>query len=97
MGREINGYTLNGKEESFTPYWAQGQVTSGKRLAKWNAEGNGFEVSEEATVETPEGQVVVTMYRKWSLSADGKTLVIELTSKSPRGTVNTKRTFTRKP
>lgn len=65
-----DSYSLNGKEEAFTAYWGQG--AKGKRVSKWNAEGNGFEVNEEATFEAMEKQVTGKMNRKWAMAADGK-------------------------
>jgi hypothetical protein len=55
-----------------------------------------YEVNEEATFDTPDGKVSVTMRRKWTLSADGKTLVIELNHTGPNGTISSKRTFNKK-
>ncbi len=89
-----DSYTLSGKEEAFTAYWGQG--AKGKRIAKWNAEGNGFEVNEEATFEAMEKQVTGKMNRKWAMAADGKSLSIVLTFNGPNGEVVTKRVFTKK-
>ncbi len=89
-----DSYTLSGKEEPFTAYWGQG--AKGKRTSKWNADGNGFEVNEEATFEAMEKQVTGKMNRKWTLAADGKSLTILLTFNGPQGEVVTKRVFTKK-
>lgn len=89
-------YFINGKEAEFTSRLATGQETKGKRVAKWNADGRGFEVNEESVFETPDGKVTVTLQRKWQISADGKTVVIELNRKGPEGAITTKRTFNRK-
>lgn len=91
-----DSYTLNGKEADFVPQTPQGPNGKGKRTAKWTADGAGIEVKEEATFETPEGSVTQQMSRKWTLSADGKTLVIELDNKGLQGNVHTKRTFVKK-
>ena len=91
-----DGYVINGKEVEFSSRLSNGQETKGKRVAKWNADGKGFEVSEESVFDTPEGKVTVTLQRKWTLLADGKTVVIELNRKTPDGTFITKRTFNRK-
>jgi hypothetical protein len=97
---EINtvhdGYDLNGKEVEFTARLGNGQEARGKRVAKWSADGEGIEVNEEATFDTPDGKGAITMRRKWTLSADGKTLVIELNHTGPNGHVSSKRTFNRK-
>jgi len=89
-----DSYILNGKEEEFTAYWGQG--AKGKRISKWNADGNGFEVNEEATFEAMEKQVTGKMNRKWAMAADGKSVTIVLTFKGPQGEVITKRVFTKK-
>ncbi len=91
-----DAYTINGQEADFTARLQNGHATTGKRTAKWNEEGNGFEVKEAASFDTPEGRVAITMQRKWSLSGDGKTLVIELHHTGPNGPITTKRTFHRK-
>lgn len=89
-------YSINGKEVEFTSRLSTGEETKGKRVAKWNADGKGFEVNEESVFETPDGKVTVTLQRKWQMSADGKTVVIELNRKGPEGAITTKRTFNRK-
>ena len=91
-----DGYGLSGKEVEFTARLGNGQETKGKRVAKWSADGGGIEVNEEATFDTPDGKVTITMRRKWTLSADGKTLVIELNHTGPNGPVSSKRVFNRK-
>jgi hypothetical protein len=91
-----DNYTLSGTAEDFVPRVGDSVTGKGKRTAKWNAEGNGFEVSEESKFETPDGDVNTTMKRKWLLSADGKTLTIELNFNGPNGEVNSKRTFVKK-
>ncbi|HJQ70933.1 MAG TPA: hypothetical protein VKA70_18300 [Blastocatellia bacterium] len=91
-----DSYVVNGKEVDFVPQTPQGPNGKGKRTAKWTADGNGIEVTEQATFDTPDGQLNQQMTRKWTLSADGKSLVIELSAKGPDGTTNTKRLFTKK-
>ncbi|HEX8091635.1 MAG TPA: hypothetical protein VF762_22470 [Blastocatellia bacterium] len=91
-----DSYTVNGKEADFVPQTPQGPNGKGKRTAKWAADGAGIEVTEEATFETPDGAINQQMTRKWSLSPDGKTLIIDLNSKGPQGAVHTKRTFVKK-
>ncbi len=97
---EINtvhdGYDLSGKEVEFTARLGAGQETRGKRVAKWSANGSGIEVREEAAFDTPEGKVSITMRRNWSLSPDGKTLMIELNHTGPNGPISSKRVFNKK-
>jgi len=89
-------YMLDGKEAEFTPKTPTGQEGKGKRTAKWSADGNGIEVTENSTFDAPEGSVNVQMTRVWTLAADGKTLKIDITADGPQGKQQVKRTFTRK-
>ena len=89
-------YLLDGKEYEFPVKLQTGEETKGKRVAKWNDAGNGFEVRDVSVFDTKEGKVTITMVRKWLLSEDGKSLVIELHRTAPQGEVHTKRTFNRK-
>jgi hypothetical protein len=75
---------------------SSGQDIKGRRVARWSADGAGIEVNEEATFDTPAGKGAITMRRIWALSADGKTLVIELNHTGPNGPVSSKRAFNRK-
>ena len=91
-----DSYTLDGKEVEFTPRGGGGLSGKGKRTAKWGAEANSIEVSETATFDTPDGSVTFQTTRKWVLSADGKTLKIEMTVDGPNGKQLLKRTFIKK-
>ena len=91
-----DSYMLDGKEAEFTPKAPGGQAGKGKRTAKWSADGNGIEVSENSTFDGPEGAVNVQMTRTWTLSADGKTLKIDIAAEGPNGKQLVKRTFVRK-
>lgn len=83
-----DSYTLDGKEKDLERGSAKG-----KRTSKWTADGNGFEVSEKVTAETPEGTAEIQATRKWALSSDAKTLTIEMNVKGPQGEQQSKRTF----
>ena len=89
-------YTLDGKEAEFTPQGPQGPTGKGKRTAKWLPRGNGIVVSEETTVETPNGVVTSQLTRKWILSPDGTTLTIDMYYDTPSISYETKRVFVRK-
>jgi len=91
-----DSYMLDGKEAEFTPKTPGGQAGKGKRTAKWAADGNGIEVNENSTFEGPEGSVNVQMTRTWMLSADGKTLKIDIAVDGPNGKQQVKRTFVKK-
>ncbi|MCA1575783.1 MAG: hypothetical protein LC794_00305 [Acidobacteria bacterium] len=91
-----DSYMLDGKEAEFTPQTPNGPAGKGKRTAKWSADGNGIEVIENSTFDGPEGPVNIQMTRIWTLSADGKTLKIDLTADGPNGKQQVKRTFVKK-
>ncbi len=90
-----DSYVLDGKEVEFTPNGPGGLTGKGKRTAKWGSD-NSIEVSETATFDTPESTATFQTTRKWMLSADGKTLKIEMTVDGPNGKQLLKRTFIRK-
>ncbi|HEX8638852.1 MAG TPA: hypothetical protein VF692_12365 [Pyrinomonadaceae bacterium] len=88
-----DSYLLNGKETEFSQKTPNG-TGKGKRTANWTADG--IEVKESIVFATENGDATVQLSRKWMLSADGKTLAIEITSQNPNGTHKTKRFFTKK-
>jgi hypothetical protein len=89
-------YILDGKEHDFTPPVINGSAKSGKRTSKWSVDDNGFDVSEAAIVDGEEGEATIKATRRWSLSADGKTLTIEMTIDAPDRTMKSKRVFVKK-
>jgi hypothetical protein len=89
-------YLLDGREIEFPVKLPSGEETKGKRIAKWNEAGNGFEVRDVAIFETANGKVTITTVRKWALGADGKALVIEIHRTAPENETRSKRTFHRK-
>ena len=92
-----DAYVLNGKEADFTPPLINGGTPKGgKRTSTLAADGLSFDAAEEATVEGPEGVDIFKGTRKWSLSADRKTLTIDLNVDAPQGPMKSKRVFTRK-
>jgi hypothetical protein len=91
-----DSYFLDGKVRDFTPALVGGGTGKGKRTSAWTAEGDGFDATEEATVEGPEGAETIKATRRWRLSPDGKTLTIEMTFEGPNGAVKSKRVFTKK-
>ena len=91
-----DSYILDGKEVDFTPRTPGGESGKGKRTSKLTADGNGFEVTETATFDTPEGTANIQATRKWMLSPDGKTLKIDMTVEGPNGKQMLKRTFVKK-
>ena len=88
-----DSYVADGKEGEFTMQM-MGNSQKGKRTVKWSSDGSALEIKETASFQTPDGNSVsVESTSKWTLSGDGKTLTIEQTRNSPRGTQTTKRVF----
>ena len=87
-----DAYVLDGKEVDHVQK-AMGMEGKGKRTANWSADGNGIEVKENALFETDQGSADIKTTRKWALSADGKTLTIEMVIDGPMGPQNIKRVF----
>jgi hypothetical protein len=95
--RTINDtYTLDGKETEFVPQTLSGPSGKGKRTAKWLPDGSAVIISEDATVDTPNGPVTTHQTRKWRLSSDRTRLTIDYYSDTPRGSFESKRIYTKK-
>lgn len=93
----IDVYKMNGRETEFSAQAAAiGAASSGRRVARWATDGMGIEVHELSTVDTPNGFMTVEVARRWTISADGKSLTIKMTVKGPRGNQQNKRIFVRK-
>ncbi len=76
-----DAYVLDGKETDFT--MGRG-AKNAKRVSKLTADGNVFVVTEEAVLNAPDGgEATVRAKRRWRLSADGKTLTIEMVAENP--------------
>lgn len=85
-----DNYTVDGGEVEFAP---PGAVGKGKRTVKWAADGSAIEISELYDATTPEGTDTMKGWRRWSLSPDGKLLIIEQRVQTPIGLSLTKRVF----
>jgi len=92
-----DNYSLDGKESEFTPQGPPGAPPAkGKRSGTWLPRGNGIVVTEETIAETPNGPVKNQVTRKWTLSADGQTLTIDIYFDGPNGSFETRRIFVKK-
>ena len=93
-----DAYVLDGKETDFTAPVPPGAAKKAKRVSKWTDDGNGFDVTEEAVVNAPDGggEATIRAKRRWRLSADGKTLIIEMDVENPNGTSKSRRVFVKK-
>ena len=91
-------YVVNGEAADFKPPLMGGATAkSAKRTAKWASEGKGFDATEQAEIDGPNGAATVKATRTWRLSEDGKTLTIEMAVDNGEGGQNkSKRVFTKK-
>jgi hypothetical protein len=90
-------YTLDGKEVEFTPQGMAGPAPGkGKRKSSWLPNDRGILVSEETTTDSPNGPVVNQQSRKWTMSADGSTLIADYYFDGPRGSFETKRVYVKR-
>jgi len=81
-------YTLDGKEVEFKP--PAPPNATGKRTASWLPNGRGALIKDETAVD---GKVVQTTTRKWTLSADGKSLIVDYFIDTANGSFEAKRVF----
>jgi hypothetical protein len=93
--RLLDVYVLDGHETDFAPPVPSGVSASGMRTSRWLEGHSGFESTERATVEGPEGEIIVTASRRWTLASDGNTLTVEMTVNNPQGESMSTRVFTR--
>jgi hypothetical protein len=89
-------WVLDGQETDFAPALVGGGTGKGRRTSRWAADGRAFDVTEQATVPGDDGEEEIKATRRWSLSADAKTLTIEITLNGPMGEYKSRRLFARK-
>ena len=89
-------YILDGKETDYKPPVMGPGTGKGRRTSTWTADRKGFDVTEKATIDGPDGPMTVSATRKWTLSADGRTLTMDVAMTSPEGERVSKRIFTKK-
>lgn len=68
----------------------------GTRISKSHWEGEKLIVESTMTVSTPRGEFTSESKETWTLSSDGKTLTIDIITKSPRGESIQKQVFNKK-
>jgi hypothetical protein len=88
-------YTLDGKETDFTPPGNQPNA-KGKRKAMWLPDAKGAVIDDVVTFDSPNGPVTRKTMRKWTLSADGRTLTVDYYFDDQRGSFEAKRVFVKK-
>jgi hypothetical protein len=84
-------YSLDGKEAEFTPTGGQPDA-KGKRSASWLTDGRII-INDKITSTTPKGPATQEITRKWTLSADGRTLTIDYYIDNQNGSFESKRIF----
>jgi hypothetical protein len=90
-------YVLDGKEAEFVPPVVSGGTPKGgKRTTTLSKDGRGFDATEEAMVEGPEGTDTFKGKRTWRVSEDGKQLTVDVDLDAPQGPIKSKRVFARK-
>jgi hypothetical protein len=88
-------YVLDGNETDFRPPIIAEFSATGRRTSRWSEGRNGFEATERATVQAPDGEITITAARRWTLAPGGDTLTIEMTGSGPQGEMKSTRVFTR--
>jgi CubicO group peptidase (beta-lactamase class C family)/ketosteroid isomerase-like protein len=90
-----SSYVLDGKEKEVELSGPMpGSTVKGRQTSKWSSDGKGFESADEGTIETPNGPAVIKTSRKFQLSPDGGTLIIDISREGPM-TTKSKRVFAR--
>lgn len=89
-------YVLDGRETDYVPPVIGEGKGKGRRTSNWSPGRTGFESTERADLEGPDGAVTITATRKWTLAPDGRTLTIEMTMAGPQGEIQSTRIFNRK-
>ena len=91
-----DAYFIDGKGKEFLPVINGVKADSGTRTVQWSKGGNGIDIVEKATKEGLDGVQELNVVRHWELSADGKTLTLEMKMAMPMGERKTKRVFVKK-
>lgn len=91
-----DSYTLDGKEMDFTPQGPSGPNGKGKRTATWMPNDRGVIISDVTTVDSPKGPATTQLVRKWQLSPDGTTLIVDRYIDTPNGSGESRHIFVKK-
>ena len=89
MGPQNVAYKLDGSEATLDT-GGRGTATA---KAEWQNGGKTLKLTTKRTFDFQGNSVTTTSTEIWDLSSDGKTLTIQRTSESPRGTMNTTLVF----
>ncbi|GIU81202.1 MAG: hypothetical protein D6687_10020 [Acidobacteria bacterium] len=77
-------YSLDGKETSTqqeTPFGAMPVILK----AEFDEKESKLKLTQKRTINSPMGEVTITLKETWQLSQDGKTLIIKRELETPRG------------
>jgi hypothetical protein len=90
-----DNFMLDGQPVDFKPPTPPNQPPprKPKRVGKWTADGSGVELMDTYEVDTPDGPETIVIKRRWTLSSDGKTLIVEQDVKSPIGSSQARRIY----
>ena len=91
-----DSYMLDGKEVEFTPRTPADQAARASGPLNGAPTATAIEVNEKSTFDGPKAPSMSRRHASGSLSADGKTLKIEMTVDGPNGKQQLKRTFIKK-
>lgn len=88
-------HALDGKQVDFTPPVPPNQPPprNPKRTSRWTADGAGVEIVDTFEVDTPDGPETIVIKRTWTLSADGKQLIVNQDQKTPIGSAQSRRVY----
>ena len=86
-------YALDGKE---TKTEVQGPMGAMPVTLKAKFDGGKLHLSRSSTMSGPMGEMTMMTKEVWELSTDGKTLTVNTTRNTPRGTDTTTRVFAKK-
>lgn len=87
-------YSLDGKETTADLPGPQGTTSKASLKAEWD--GGKLKLSSKRTINTPNGEMTVTINETWEIIEDGKALKRIVESQSPRGAQTAEFYFTKK-
>ncbi len=87
-------WMIDNQEHDFTPPGAQ-PGAKGKRKASWLPNDKGVLVEDETLVKTPNGEVTAHTPRKYALSPDGASLIVDYFVDRGAVSAEAKRVFTK--
>ena len=93
MGDGTTTYSLDGKE---TKTEVSGPMGTMPQTLKATLDAGKLKLSRTSNISTPMGETTITTKETWELSADGKTLTINVERNTLRGNETATKVFTKK-